>query len=614
MSKVRLVTGLLALLACAPAHVAAQSTITIFHHNDAESALQPSGGAGGISNFLGALASLRAGVGAETITVSSGDNFLPGAVFNSGLVDDAIALTAYDAIAIGNHEFDLGPDTLAQFINDAKAAGNTAPFLSANLDFSGEAGLNTLVASGDIAKSTVLTKNGVQYGVVGATTQNLSFISSTGAVTVAAVQAAVQAEVNNLTGAGVDNIILISHLQGVNEDMDLIPTLTGVDLVIAGGGDNLLENPAVADAVELLPGDASGGTYPIFANDMSGKSVPIVTTDANYNYIGRMEITFNNDAMDSVTVGVNSGPIRILHTDSGVVTTAAGTQLEQDVAAALASQASNVLASTSVDLRVDSNHVRSVESNMGNLIADAFREPAVARLNSYGVDDSIPLIAIQNGGGIRDVGNVGVYPAGSNITELDTFNTLPFGNILSVVEDVTVAQLVDSLENAVSRVVNDGTGSPIRQGDGTGRFAQVSGLRYLYDLDAQALELDVDGNLVTPGERIQVVALDNGAIIYDRDNGGVLDMSMVLNVATLSFTAGGGDQYWWSFDQEFTRLGVSDQQVLYDYLSNLPGGVLASEYPTAGEGRVQFFAIPEPAGLLLPLGVAAIAGRRRRSA
>ena len=81
-----------------------------------------------------------------------------------------------DAICLGNHDFDFGPDVTADFIN---SVGN-APFLSANLDFSGEPALNSLTTGCDalLAKSTVVSKFGRNIGIVGATTENLASISS----------------------------------------------------------------------------------------------------------------------------------------------------------------------------------------------------------------------------------------------------------------------------------------------------------------------------------------------------------------------------------------------------------------------------------------------------
>ena len=137
------------------------------------------------------------------IMVSSDDNFLAGPEFTAGLRTetyyDALAmdLIGYDAIAFGNHDFDFGPEILAEFIK--QVSESDAPFLSSNLDFSGEPGLQALFDEGRIAASVVVQKNGVRIGIIGATTPNLRSISSPRNVRIISdVAAEVQAEVDRL--------------------------------------------------------------------------------------------------------------------------------------------------------------------------------------------------------------------------------------------------------------------------------------------------------------------------------------------------------------------------------------------------------------------------------
>lgn len=80
-------------------------------------------------------------------------------------------------------------------------------------------------------------------------------------------------------------------------------------------------------------------------------------------------------------------------------------------------------------------------------------------------------VAIANGGGIR---NDEIIPSGSTISALKTFEILPFTNFISVIEDISSENFKLLLENAYSRTVFEG-GQIIRQGSGTGRFAQIAG-------------------------------------------------------------------------------------------------------------------------------------------
>ena len=133
------------------------------------------------------------------------------------------------------------------------------PFVSANLNFRGEPSLQALVNKRAIVKSYVIRKEGQLIGIVGATTPLLPAISSPRNVTVDPdVAAAIQTEIDRLTAGKVDIIIIVSHLQNINEDLALAPMLRGVDVMIAGGGDELLAN----ENNLLVPGDVRNPDFP----------------------------------------------------------------------------------------------------------------------------------------------------------------------------------------------------------------------------------------------------------------------------------------------------------------------------------------------------------------
>ena len=188
----------------------------------------------------------------------------------------ALDLVGYDAIIIGNHDFDFGPEVLADFITGFGSFNPPPPFLSANLDFSAEPELQALVDGGRIAASTTVDACGRQVGIVGATTPALPFISSPRDVEVDPdVTAAAQMAINELTADGVNFIIFVSHLKSIQEDLALVPTLGRVDVAIAGGGDQLLASP---DDL-LVPGDEGEvfGEYPLSTTNAEGDHVPVLT-------------------------------------------------------------------------------------------------------------------------------------------------------------------------------------------------------------------------------------------------------------------------------------------------------------------------------------------------
>jgi 2',3'-cyclic-nucleotide 2'-phosphodiesterase (5'-nucleotidase family) len=566
-------------------------TLTILHNNDGESKLVNAPGNpdfGGVARFATLVEQLRAdatrgkppaGQSARrgVLLLSSGDNFLAGPEFNASLDKgvpfyDSLALSSvgYDAMAFGNHEFDFGPDVLADFI---EGFGDPPPFVSANLDFSGEPGLQALVDDGTIVARTTVRERGERIGIVGATTPALPSISSPRNVKVLQdVAALVQDQVDVLTRRGVDKIILISHLQGLGEDSQLIPMLRDVDVAIAGGGDELLaadDTPLVpGDEISLDPETGEPLRYPLHYPDADGVGVPVVTTAGDYKYVGRLVVSFNRRG-EVIDVDRSSGPVRV----SGVAPDAVApdpflqSTVVDPVIAYTEELAENVVATSEVALegRRDPG-VRTEETNLGNLLADALLATGQRHAAEFGVNP--PDVALQNGGGIR---NNSLIPAGP-LTELDTFAIAPFGNFVAVVPDVPRAQFKEILENAVSS-------APAADG----RFAQVAGFRFTYDPAATAQVVDDAGNVLTPGDRVQSVVLDDGTVLVDA---GQVVAGAPISLATNDFTARGGDQYPFR-GAPFTSVGVTYQQALARYLvEDLGGAVTAADYPEGGEGRI----------------------------
>jgi 5'-nucleotidase len=207
-----------------------------------------------------------------------------------------------------------------------------------------------------------------------------------------------------------------------------------------------------------------------------------------------------------------------------------------------------------------------MESNLGNLAADSLLWQAGELAAGFGVP--VPDVALQNGGGMR---NDAIIPAG-DITELDTFDVLPFPNFVTVIPDIPRAQFKEILENAVSQVENV-----------SGRFAQVAGFSFTYDPDGTAQVVDDDGNVLTAGTRVREVTLEGGTQIV---SGGNVVAGADLTIATIDFLARGGDQYPYR-NAPITLLGVSYQQALSNFIQDeLGGAITAADYPEGGEGRI----------------------------
>jgi 5'-nucleotidase len=515
--------------------------------------------------------------------VSSGDNILPGVNLNASIEKgvpyyDSILLDqiGYRAVTLGNHDFDASPDVLAPLI----AGTNDTTFISANLDFSFEPGLFAQQVSGKLAASKVVTVQGRQVGIVGATTESLPLISSPRNVVVNPVASAVQAEINDLTASGVKIILLSTHLQGLPSELALVPLLTGVDAVIAGGGSELLAQPTDL----LVPGDVAAFPYPVTATDLSGNTVPVVTTVGDYKYVGRLVLGFDAQGNLVATDSARSGIKRVSAVAPDAVTPDATTQslVVDPVAAANAALANNVIASS--DVALDSRRnvsgspapqanfgVRVSDTNVGNLVADSLLWEAdrIAR----GSNLPLPDVSIQNGGGIR---LNSALPVGT-INEKYTYDQLPFTNVLTLVPSVSAVQLKEILENAVSKVSS-----------ADGRFPCVSGMRVVWDSTGTAQVLSGTAPpyaVTTAGTRVRDVILSDGRVLVR--NGAVVASAPSVNIATIDFLAvQGGDQYPFN-NVPFIRLGVTYQRAFFNFLTDgLGGQVYGRDYPNVINDRV----------------------------
>jgi 5'-nucleotidase len=267
----------------------------------------------------------------------------------------------------------------------------------------------------------------------------------------------------------VNIIILLSYL-GYEGDLALAAQVSGIDVIVGGNSRTLLSN-SQPDAA---------GAYPAEVTAADGGRVLVVQSGGGargeLRFMGRLDLTF--DANGAVTTF--SGDTLLL--DAGItpdpdieaLVAELNEQVEFERARAIRSADGTpveVLSSWTVA------DCRARECALGSLVADALRWQT-------GTD-----VALMNGGGLRGGLQAGTLLRGG-VLEL-----LPFINRMSTLS-VTGADLLLALENGVSRV---------GESSGTGRFPQVSGMRYTYD-PAQpafsritALEiLDSDGVTYTP--------------------------------------------------------------------------------------------------------------------
>jgi 5'-nucleotidase/UDP-sugar diphosphatase len=559
--------------------------LTVLHNDDAESQLIDAGPGledfGGVARFATLAGKLRTdalrGPGIRSkrgvILLTPGDNIFAGAQFNASLANkipfyETIAMEniGYNVSGLGNHDFDFGPDVLADFI----AGFHSLPFVAANLDFQNEPRLQTLASKGRLARSVVVKVAGEQIGIIGATTPRLPILATPRNVIVNSnLVEVVESEIQRLQGEGVKIIILMTHLQTLDEAKDLMGQLRGIDIVVAAGSER--SNELQANPGDLLiPGDVAFAPYPLLVDDADGQKVPLVSTTGNYRYIGQLTVSFDKQGNLIAVDETRSRPFRVAggnHPDAVQPDNKLQKKVVEPVRAAVNALASNVIATSEVDLDGLETHVRTVETNEGNLVADALLVEANRLAPEFG--SPAPDVAIVNGGAIR---NDSIIPAGT-ISELDTFNIVPFPNLLAIVPNIPPGQFKEIVENAVSQVQFL-----------DGRFAQVSGFRFSWDPAGTPQVLDENGNVVTPGTRIREVSLNDGRVIVT--GGAVVVGAPSVTIAVTNFLATGGDQYPFR-GTAFANLGISYQQALFNYIVNSLGGFIsAADYPESGEGRI----------------------------
>ena len=287
--------------------------------------------------FSAVLNALRAedlggdGLEDNTLTLSSGDAFIPGLfydasgpVFGSGGIADIQIQNelGFQAIALGNHEFDFGTAELAGLIDGsapgdilgADFAGADFPYLATNLDFATDANLASLEVAGGAApqantvtSSVVIDVNGENVGVVGAITPTLGSISNPGDVGVSpapfeanptpeqldALAAEIQTEVDALLAADptLNKVVLLAHQQQFSIELALAERLTNVDIIVAGGSNTRLFD----DNDRPRDGDSDQGQYPQFVTNAGGTQTAVVNTDGSYKYVGRLVLDFDTD-------------------------------------------------------------------------------------------------------------------------------------------------------------------------------------------------------------------------------------------------------------------------------------------------------------------------------
>lgn len=399
-----------ALLALAPALLAADFTATLLHVNDTHDRIEPTiiqGKPYGGMTRLGTLIAQYRKSDPNPLFLHAGDAFQGTFYFNvyEGLADVAFLNAMHlDAMAVGNHEFDKGSATLGTFARNAQF-----PLLSANLDVDAEPTLKGLIHN-----STIITRGRERIGIVGGITPDLPTISYPGPnVRLRDLTSSLQSEIDSLTRAGVNKIVLLTHI-GYADEQQLARTLHNVDVIVGGHSHSLL-------GTTTAPGwPESRGPYPtVIDNPENGKTL-VVTSWEGEKVLGRLQVTF--DSRGRVKKWSTSQPIIV---DESIPEDPSMKALVEAFQKPIAAQRDRKIAVAAEAI--------SQDAPLGEIIADAMLA-ATAKQNV--------VVSLMNRGGVRASLEPGDITFGAAIS------VQPFNDTL-VVMDVTGAQLKQALEDIV---------------------------------------------------------------------------------------------------------------------------------------------------------------------
>jgi len=431
----------------------------------------------------------------------------------------------FDAMTLGNHEFDDKVEGLLPFLRN-----QSCPVIVTNLNTSMVPQLDDLYV-----RSVVKEINGHMVGLVGYITPHTKFISNSGKVIFMDEIESLQREVTKLKAKGVKTIVAIGH-SGYSRDLEIAKSVPDLDVVVGGHSHSFLYSPT-----ESAPNPSTNtvrGPYPTIVQHQGSSPTLVVQAYAFTKYLGHVKLEFN-DTSGGLEKWSGS-PILLdssFQKDSGI------DQALQPWRQQLLEFTGKVVGSAAKELFLS----RGKESTLGNWVADAMVGAWKGKQVPGGGSVKIGLV---NSGAIRSAFNEG------NITLADLLSAFPFQNTFDV-STLLGSSLRLALEHSVYPMDSKGN-------SGSGQFLQVSGLKIIFDVRRP------------PGDRLlQVKVLTEEGTYVD------LEEEKEYSVVTPNYIASGGDGY--KFESWKTRdriLGSLDTEVLQ--------GVLDRDSPITAqvEGRI----------------------------
>ena len=486
--------------------------LVVLHTNDSHGRIKEDGTSMGMS-AVKYLADRYENAGASVLILDAGDTLhgLPIVTASRGeSAVDVMNAVGYSAMAPGNHDFNYGYEHILELEEEMNF-----PVLAANVTYEADGSL----VFGD---HIVITCGEYTIGVFGMATPET--VTKTNPNNVVGLDfnednlaGIAQAQCDELKELGCDIIICLAHLgddvsSTPYRSTDVLEQVTDIDLWVDGHSHSVLNDDGEAHLVNgtLV---ASTGEYT--------KNIGVVTYDGAEFDAGLVHYADLCNTYEQ---------------DGEIITEFYGydpeiTALVQNYYDEMMEFYSEVVGQTDVLLNGTREFVRTQETNLGDLAADAI---LAAAPNAD--------FALTNGGGIRANVEIG------DITRYDLFTVFPFGNMVATVE-LTGAQIVYILEAATHACPGI-----------DGAFPQVSGITF--EIHTYIEYEGEYANPTNPGSRIQNVCI----------NGEPIDLDATYVMATNDFLAAGGDTYAIlaeNFENSGILIGINLEDALINYIQSI---------------------------------------------
>ena len=498
--------------------------LVVIHTNDMHGRFEmdTDGGVLGISS-VAALKGYYEKLGANVLLLDAGDfsqgtnlvNYYKG--LNSIYFMNA---AGYDAVSLGNHEFDFGLDSL-------KAMTDAADFsiLDANI-ISKETGLPYL------DDNEIFYFDGMKVGVFGLDTpetQTKASPKNVKEVTFldgADLYACAQAQVDFLEAQDCDYIICIGHLGQDAESegkrsFDVLNTVDGIDLFVDGHSHTQLPEGMDYNGTKVVSTGEYLSNIGVVVYD--GKNTKATLVNDLYHVGGCPSMDEFVESFDKIVDDAYAGTF--------------ATSLNQ--------------------LNGErSPGVRTQETNLGDFSTDAYKYTAETYVAENGLDMTIDA-AVQNGGGIRATIEAG------DISMDTLYKVFPYGNTISIAT-VSGAELLEALEASCANCP-----------EALGGFPQVSGIEFTLDTS-----VPYEQGEQYPDSTYYAPANPGSRVTIETVGGKKFDINATYNIAVNNFMADGGDTYYvFTKASKVIDTGVVDAEGLISYVNSL-NGIIGDEYAT----------------------------------